>query len=161
MRVPGHLGVGLLAAAWFGPRLPWGLVLLGALLPDAVDKGAHLLGWTAGSRGLAHSPLLWLPLAWWMLRRGPWAGAVAVGALSHLAADLVEGVVLTVVQGGEGVFPWLFWPAPARALPSLVLPGLGLPPGPGRLALDVAAAVAGLAVTARRLSTRSDAPTAP
>ena len=102
----GHLGIGLRLSRPFG-RLPVRAVLIGALLPDLIDKPLYygLVAWTglrgsdlgliSGTRTLGHTGLLLLGvLAVALLfrahpgRAGKMAG-LAVGMATHLVLDAV------------------------------------------------------------------------
>lgn len=120
--VGSHLVVGL--AAWAGAAALWplpadpvtlGVVLLGAVLPD-IDHPSSWIGrrlWfvsrpvaaLAGHRGITHSTLAAVAalLTLRLAGSGGWAAPLAVGYLSHLAADLVT----------VGGIP-LFWPVRRR-----------------------------------------------
>ncbi len=91
----GHLGFTLIAGrllrpfAWTGQRFPVHLLLLGALLPDIIDKplGHGILGWDNG-RLWAHTLLFVLALgAWAWMRASPRLGALALGAGLHQLQD--------------------------------------------------------------------------
>ncbi|MFC6904715.1 metal-dependent hydrolase [Halalkalicoccus tibetensis] len=86
--------------------------LLGAALPDLIDKPIHWLGVVPVGRTIGHSLLLALPLValvWVLARR---AGerelgvAFAVGILSHIATD----VPWHLVSGEYHELGFLLWP---------------------------------------------------
>lgn len=115
MLFPTHLLV-----AWLLARAartgPW-WVLLGATLPDAVDKPLATLGVVGLFHSVGHTALLAplaLAAALWS-RRG---AAIALGWASHLLADTLH----VVLNGRPDDALTLGWPLVAPATP------LGLPP---------------------------------
>lgn len=116
---PGHLAVAyLLGRRRPGARLPrFAWLACGALVPDALDKSAMLLGLTPYGRTVGHSLVLWASmLTVWMWAAGlrvPAAsalGLVTAGGVSHLAADLVDDVVEGVERTGFVFSAWAGWP---------------------------------------------------
>lgn len=116
MLFPTHLAAAALASRV--GRLAPGWLVVGAALPDLVDKPLGLLGVTALFHSVGHSVLFLLvvgPLAF-LNRAGV---AVAVGWASHLLLDAVH----VVVNGRPGDAVFLAWPALVPATP------LDIPPG--------------------------------
>ena len=116
MLFPTHLAVAAVAGRW--TRLSPVLLVVGAALPDLVDKPLGSLGVTALFHSVGHSLLFVLvvgPLA--LLGR---AGvAVALGWASHLLLDVVH----VVVNGRPADAVFLAWPVLTPEAP------LALPPG--------------------------------
>lgn len=91
--------------------------MLGALLPDLIDKSLMLIGVTPYGRTVGHSLVFWLFTSWlWMLavgRRLPrarWLGLVLLGGISHLVVDLVDDVVEGFEYSGYPFSAWFGWP---------------------------------------------------
>jgi hypothetical protein len=92
--------------------------MLGALLPDLVDKPALYLGLTPYGRTVGHGVLVWalLSVVWAVAlwRRGSTAGALAgwvlLGGLSHLVIDLIDDVVEGLERSGYVFSAWFGWP---------------------------------------------------
>jgi len=100
---PTHPVAGYLLAAVF--RLPVVPVVLGAALPDLVDKPLRLLGVTDKYHTVAHSAFaLVVPLA--LAARGRAWLAVAVGWASHLTLDAAQ----MVINGRPDDTRFLLWP---------------------------------------------------
>lgn len=133
MYVSGHLATAYLCTAvpaLAKDRRPalWSATLpamLGAVLPDIIDKPLHYLGLTAYTRALGHSLffVLALGLIWtygrWAhqgrLRRRSWwasgaAGWLVVGLGSHHVADLANDVVRSFEGRGLAFTGSIFWP---------------------------------------------------
>ncbi|WP_254767801.1 metal-dependent hydrolase [Salinilacihabitans rarus] len=120
MQPPVHLAVGYLCYAayarwrWDRPPVsgPAVAAVVGAALPDLVDKPLWLLGAAPVGRTVAHSLPVAVPLAaagWLLARRAgrPAVGvAFAVGVLSHLAAD----VPWHLLAGASAELGFLLWP---------------------------------------------------
>ena len=82
MYPPGHVAVAWLTASVTGSERGWRMlfVVLGALLPDLIDKALWVSGLVPGTRGVGHSLLLWCALGLLAL----WGGTprlVAVGGV--------------------------------------------------------------------------------
>lgn len=93
--VLGHLGLTVLAGRLLRPlvstmeRFPIGFLLVGAVLPDLVDKplGHALLGWDNG-RLWGHTLLFVLALGLWAwARASPRIGALSLGSGVHQGLD--------------------------------------------------------------------------
>jgi hypothetical protein len=131
MLVLGHLAIGSKLVDLFRLDLPKRWVLVGAVLPDLIDKplyyalawstgrGGAELGLISGTRSFGHSGLLLLLIAGWGLGRGSVrALALTAGLLTHLALDLA-GDPLELFDRSATVravlFPFLgfeFWAQP-------------------------------------------------
>lgn len=117
---PGHLAVGYLVARGSLPRLGSSVApaLLGALLPDLMDKPALWMGFTPYGRTVGHSAIVWalFSLAWVVAFRrrasvsASIAGFVVLGGLSHLAIDLVDDVIEGLERSGYVFSAWFGWP---------------------------------------------------
>lgn len=120
MLPPVHLAVGYLCYAayarwrWSRPpeSAPAAVAVLGAVLPDLLDKPPWLVGTVEVGRTAGHSLLFAVPViaAGWVFarRRGDLriGAAFAVGVLSHLAAD----VPWHLVSGDYDELGFLLWP---------------------------------------------------
>jgi membrane-bound metal-dependent hydrolase YbcI (DUF457 family) len=152
----GHLTVtaagyrlGAARSGWL-VRLPLPLIIVGAYLPDLIDKS---LNWTLGlsGRGYAHSIVVQVmafsALAALAPRRRRWTAAVALGAAVHALEDWVElTVLLAPLLGPIPVAPdWGFWAS---------IVGFYRGGGP-QVWLEVAALVYWTAVGVRRLVTEA------
>ena len=118
----GHLAFGYLLYAGYrwgaarqAPR-DWPVVALaiGTQFPDLVDKPlAYWFGVLPGGRSLAHSVLVFLPIAVillvlaWNYRRTEIGVAFAIGWGSHLVGDSMHALRL----GTYGQLSFLLWPA--------------------------------------------------
>ena len=114
MYPPGHVAVAWLTASVTGSERGWRMlfVVLGALLPDLIDKALWVSGLVPGTRGVGHSLLLWCALGLLAL----WGGTprlVAVGGWSHLVADVLDDALCGVFSTGTVITGWLAWPMPA------------------------------------------------
>lgn len=116
MNVPGHLAAAYLLARRGAPlRLErLGVIALGALLPDLIDKPLMLAGATPYGRTVGHSLLLWCAaLALWLLvqRRSIGTSALLLlGGFSHLCVDLVDDLVEGLERTGYVFSAWMGWP---------------------------------------------------
>jgi hypothetical protein len=123
----------LLVAGWLGwlsarprvrerfpgtPTLSVGWLVVGATLPDAVDKPLGALGVVDVYHSVGHSALL-APLAVAVAARHRHGLAAAVGWASHLALDTLH----IVVNGRAENAVSLLWPVIEQPDP------LGIPPG--------------------------------
>ncbi|MCB9592418.1 MAG: metal-dependent hydrolase [Sandaracinaceae bacterium] len=116
----GHLAVAYLAGRRRrdGDRLR-GLAptLLGALVPDLIDKSIQLVGLSPYGRTFGHSVWLWASLTvLWMVarrahaRRASALGWLVVGGVSHLLVDVVDDVVEALQSSGHAFSTWGGWP---------------------------------------------------
>ena len=111
-----HLLVaGLLARA---RRLPAAALVLGAALPDLVDKSLASLGVVELFHTVGHSALL-APLALLVALRGPRGVALALGWASHLLLDALH----IVVNGRPTDAYFLAWPLIEPPTPLAIPPG--------------------------------------
>ncbi|MDQ2050143.1 metal-dependent hydrolase [Natronolimnohabitans sp. A-GB9] len=115
-----HLAVGYLCYAgytrWHGDgtpdEAPALAAIVGAALPDLIDKPIWLADLVAVGRTIGHSLLFAIPvvIAVWLLTRArdrPVLGiAFAIGYLSHIATD----VPWHVISGDVDELGFLFWP---------------------------------------------------
>lgn len=125
MNGPGHVAVGVL----FGSRhvgagdraraiavaMPW--TVLGAVLPDAVDKSIQALGLSPYGRTIGHSVLVVALVALSaavIARAAPRAAAVvawiAAGMTTHLFADLLDDLEAGLRFTGYVYSAWQGWP---------------------------------------------------
>ena len=141
MFVFAHLGIG---SCLVPARFPTGMVLLGTLLPDLIDKPLFYslyfyfdrnltsMGLITGTRTVGHMVFLWLGL-WFILSLikandrsllyKNWAKAVILGALTHLFLDLA-----TEIWVGKNLFLSLqgfFFPLLGLAFPVFSFDHLG------------------------------------
>jgi hypothetical protein len=146
----GVLAGGGAGRSTLGALLP---VLVGAVLPDLIDKGLLAGGLVVGSRGVGHSLLLWAvvaALAWPVVRlRG-----VTLGGISHLLADCVDDLLAGVFHSGTLLTAWPLWPLPPARV-WVGWPSAPLPCSPCWHAVEIvavlaAAGVAGAAIRAAR-----------
>ncbi len=115
----GHLGIGQqMIPARLRNRLSLGLLALGCLLPDLIDKPLYLaqrggllageLSFLGGTRTIGHTLLLVAALALAArLFRSRGLAAVALGALTHAALDLAGDLATTPRTDWK---VWLLWP---------------------------------------------------
>jgi hypothetical protein len=110
----------LLAAALLARlrRLPTSWAVVGAAVPDVVDKPLAMLGVTDLFHSVGHSLLvaLLVPVA---VRYGPAGVAAALGWASHVALDALH----VVVNGRPDDALFLFWPVVVPPTPLDVPPG--------------------------------------
>ncbi|MGE0786559.1 MAG: hypothetical protein AB7S26_12885 [Sandaracinaceae bacterium] len=116
MNVAGHLAVAFLATGERARLRRAGLVLIGTLTPDIIDKSAQLVHLTPYGRTAGHSTLLWGSLAlltmiaWSRSHDAADARAFVLGGVLHLAVDLVDDVVEGLQQTGYLFSAWAGWP---------------------------------------------------
>lgn len=89
----GHIGITAFVSSMVYLSALGGI--LGALLPDVIDKGLFTLGYAPCSRFIAHS-IFFFPvagvIAYIITRNKKFALAVALGALLHLLQDMHDDV---------------------------------------------------------------------
>jgi len=100
------------------PALSTGGLVVGAALPDVVDKPLGMLGVFDVYQSVGHS-LLRAPLALAVAASHRHGLAVAVGWASHLALDAFH----VVVNGRASDALFLAWPVVARSDPLAIPPG--------------------------------------
>lgn len=138
MLPPGHIATAYLVAlatrreharAWHGRHLSFGWTIVGAVVPDVVDKGLFVLGLVGNSRHVGHSAFVWLfaVLALWCAsrwkRESPMVdepgssprfmalSSITAGGVSHMATDFLTDPERALMYGGCGIGPWWVWPA--------------------------------------------------
>jgi hypothetical protein len=116
MLFPTHLAAAALLGRWSRLSVPW--LVVGAALPDFVDKPLAVLGVVDLYHTVGHTALL-APLAASLALASPARRAVSVGWGSHLFLDAFH----VVINGRPGDALFLGWP--------LVVPPdpLAIPPG--------------------------------
>jgi hypothetical protein len=138
--VLGHLGIGAwLARPWTrGGQLR--LVLLGALLPDLIDKPLYYgLSWATGLQGAAlglisstrtfgHTALFALAVLGALWSRG--GAAIALGMATHLVLDLGGDAVALLVpsappRAGPPTLAAVLWPLLGLQFPVSPFKGVG------------------------------------
>jgi hypothetical protein len=116
----GHIGIGRkLASPWW--RLPGWAILVGTVLPDAIDKPLYyafvavrgreqtVAGLISGTRTFGHTGLFLLAVALLgAVRRSPWLLALALGIATHLLIDNVGDLLGMTTQ--DGILRPLLWP---------------------------------------------------
>lgn len=116
----GHLGFGLKLASPWSRRLDRKLILLGAILPDLVDKPIYYglswatgkngaeLGMIAGTRGFGHTALALIVLTLTAtVTRLRWLAALCLGIATHLMLDNLGDRFL---NGRDFTIRALAWP---------------------------------------------------
>jgi len=119
-----HLTIGLLFVYLFS--LPLAPALIGAYLPDILDKPLSLIGLTGGRDPILHSWLVLLPfLAWLALdRKNKSALAFVLGISSHLLLDLLNTPGVALFHPFTGyIDPGIF--KDASFFPGNILSGAG------------------------------------
>lgn len=111
MFVFGHLGIGRAMVRPLRPQLPVFIFLLGALLPDLIDKALyylHMWSFVSGARTFGHTGLFLAALAAVAaIRRSRVFEALAFGVATHLVLDLA----LDLYRGGPSTeLIALTWP---------------------------------------------------
>lgn len=112
MFVLGHIGIGrtmLGRARW---KIPAAAFVLGALLPDIIDKPlyyAHVARYVSGTRTFAHTGLFLCALAAIArLRRSRLWGAVTIGVATHLLLDGFVDMLKPDPSSAWIAFTWPF-----------------------------------------------------
>lgn len=117
MTVFGHVAFAYVATRYRSAQLEtatWAMV--GALLPDMIDKPLHLLGLFPWGRTIGHSVFFWaLTIGFVLLidlfvRRLPGYRWVLFGAMTHLIADLTDDIVAGFQFGAYALTSWGLWP---------------------------------------------------
>jgi hypothetical protein len=107
-----HIGIGRTIARPWSRRLPVIAFVVGALLPDAIDKPLfylHLSPYITATRTVAHSGLfLVIVLAIALLRRSRAWLAVVVGMATHLALDCLMDSISTEPHSAIVALGWPF-----------------------------------------------------
>lgn len=116
MLFPTHLLVAASLSRVTPLSAPW--LVVGAAIPDLIDKPLGLLGVTALFHSVGHSLIL-IVVAVPVALSGRAGLAVATGWTSHLALDVIH----VVVNGRPSAASFAFWPVVSPPDP------LGLPPG--------------------------------
>ncbi len=117
MTVFGHVAFAYVASRYQTPsRHVAALAILGALLPDMIDKPLRLLGLYPWSRTVGHSVVTWVLVLGFvllvdvLLRRLPGSRWVLFGAMTHLIADLTNDVAAGFQFAGYALTSWGLWP---------------------------------------------------
>ncbi len=109
---------GIVATGWSWPALSTGWLVVGAALPDVVDKPLGLLEVTTLFHSIGHSGLL-LPATVLLALRGRRGAAIAVGWASHLLLDAVH----VGINGRPSDALFLGWPVVVPPTPPAIPPG--------------------------------------
>lgn len=126
MHIPGHIAFAWLSTRrWVRLRAPGSYrkhvlapVILGALLPDLIDKPIYLTNLSLYGRTVGHSVLFFALLcavAALAQQRGRGEARIALswlaaGTGTHLLLDLVEGFVEGALHGPYVFTSWWLWP---------------------------------------------------
>ncbi len=120
MTPPGHLAMAYFAVRQTAPdRVRPGvaaLAMLGALLPDFIDKTLLVVGVFPWGRTVGHSLIVWallggiLTIAFATLRPWPPARGLGIGVGSHFVADAVDDVFAGFLQTSYPLTSWFAWP---------------------------------------------------
>jgi hypothetical protein len=119
----GHLGIGLKLVEPWNKGLSRRYILLGAILPDLIDKPLYYglslitgrsgaaLGLFGGTRTVGHAAILTVAIAGLAsVRRSRLLAALSLGMASHL---LLDGVGDLIILGRDQLsMGWLLWPFP-------------------------------------------------
>ncbi len=116
MLFPTHLLAGYLLGRWF--QLPVAWVVVGAALPDVIDKPLAMLGVVDLYHTIGHSIFTLLVVGLLAWRSRLWM-AIWVGWASHLALDALQ----MAINGRPGDVTFLLWPL-VRHTPDVRLPPL-------------------------------------
>jgi hypothetical protein len=113
VQAAGHLAVGYFVGRARGGAMVAALV--GAILPDLIDKPAQLFGLTPYGRSVGHSLIVW-SLLWIVSAPRSTLRSVAIlrtaiaSASVHLATDLVDDVAEGFERSGFAFSGWFGWP---------------------------------------------------
>ena len=136
----GHLGIGKKLVSPFTKKLPVKWVLIGAVLPDLIDKPLYYgLSWFEGKRGdelglisgtrtFGHTAILLLGVTLVAVaRKSRWAAALALGITSHFLLDGVSDSLQILGQspGHSELVLALFWPLLGWHFPTVPYRDLG------------------------------------
>lgn len=111
-----HLVVAALLGRWSRLSVPW--LVVGATLPDAVDKPLGVVGVVDLYHTVGHTALL-APLAVAVALADPRGRALATGWASHLLLDAFH----IVINGRAGDALFLGWPLVVPPNPLALAPG--------------------------------------
>lgn len=91
-------------------------VLLGALVPDLIDKPLRLIGFTPHGRSIGHALLVWLLftclaiLATTLIPRARSLSLIAYGWATHFVADTLDDLVAGLLETSYLWTSWAGWP---------------------------------------------------
>ena len=100
------------------PALAIALLVVGAALPDLIDKPLGMTGVTELFHSVGHAALV-LPVAVVVARAGPRGAALAIGWGSHLGLDALH----VVINGRPSDALFLGWPLVVPPSPPAIPPG--------------------------------------
>jgi len=129
MFVFAHTGIGSTLVRPWRKKLPRGMLLLGTLLPDLIDKSLYYgvtflhrfdpggLALVSGTRTFGHTALFLLILSWIAVIRGSRSlAALALGVATHLLLDGFADTFGPDVPG-DGTASALLWPLTGWSFP--------------------------------------------
>jgi hypothetical protein len=123
MFVLGHVGIGRLIVGRWGRALPVAPFVLGAILPDLIDKPlyyAHVSDFITCTRTFGHTGLLLAALALIaFVRRSPSLTAVALAMSTHL---LFDGLLDLQSRSTSTTFVAFTWPFLYRSFATFDIP---------------------------------------
>jgi membrane-bound metal-dependent hydrolase YbcI (DUF457 family) len=139
MFIFGHMGFGAaMARPWANPfrKLSFGMILLGTVLPDLIDKTLYYslsfwtgksgpaLGLICGTRTFGHTLLFFTTIAASAaIFKNRWLASLAVGIFTHLFLDTIPEMIY-FGSSKITISPWL-WPFATRTFPSYPFTGIG------------------------------------